>query len=109
MSRLFKKAHQRLRHQRVCAHSVRDDPDPVIRTPDLRDQQQVGDALRGCVNVDVGRHHGHEHGVGPARDLRERVRPEGRGRIHDYGRALAGIRSCQLRVTVAERSKPAMP
>ena len=100
---------QRLRHARVAAHAIGDDADTSLRAADLGDQQQVGDAFRGRVNVDLGRHHGYEHGVDAARQVRQRKRIDRGRRVDDDGAAVGGTRICQLRVTVADRSNAAMP
>ena len=57
---------------------------------DLGDQQQVRDAFRAGVDVDVGGQHGHENGVGTAHQLGHLVRGNcGRG-IHDDALRIAG-------------------
>ena len=90
----MQKADQRLVGERIAAHPVGDHANAVVLAADLGDQQQVADAARAGVDVDVRWQHRYQHFVGIARHLRQLPRLERRRGIDDHVRGR--LRNAQL-------------
>jgi len=68
----------------MFARAIRDDRQLAIITVDFRDQQQVGDATRSCVNVHGRRQDGNQYPRRVPRDLAQLVMADAGRRIHDH-------------------------
>ena len=74
----------------MFARAIRDDRQLVIITVDFRDQQQISDATRGCVNVHERRRDGYQYRCRVPRDLAQLVMADAGRRIHDHVDCIVG-------------------
>ena len=68
----------------MFARAIRDDRQPAIIMFDIRDQQQISDATRGCVNVHKRRQDGNQYRRRVLRDLAQLFMADAGRRIHDH-------------------------
>src|ERR1700722_3027391 len=79
----LEKSHQRLIDHRIALDAIGDHPDAIFIAPDLCDQQEVGDAFRTGMNIDIRRQYREDDGVGALGHVRHVLRHY-RGRSIDH-------------------------